>query len=251
MWTTFDLPRLALAAISLGISIELLVAEADTKPEPTPIGVPPEFVDVSQSIPDIIVDLKYHGSENFVGEPIAGYTARRCWMSRSAATQLKKVQARLRPFGLSLKIFDAYRPQSAVNHFVRWAENHESQKRKSQHYPHIDKRNLFSKGYIAKRSGHSRGSSVDLTLASRASGPRETPKELDMGTIFDFFGKSSWTMAPEPTPQQRSNRLLLKTLMEQHGFVNYAKEWWHFRLRDEPFPDTYFDFPTGGVVTAE
>ena len=237
-----------LVIIILGcISLKHPVAQNVTESQDRPKGIPQDFVELTQFIPGIIVDLKYHGSENFVGEPISGYTAHRCWMSAKAATQLKKVQDQLQQFDLSLKIFDAYRPQSAVDHFVHWSNDEKADAQKSCYYPHVDKSTLIPDGYIAKKSGHSRGSSIDLTIASTPSADESEAKELDMGTIFDFFGKQSWTKSTAITAQQRSNRLLLKALMEQHDFANYSKEWWHFRLREEPFPDTYFDFPTGGL----
>ncbi len=214
----------------------------DTQAEET--QAPEGFVDLKKIIPDLILDLRYHGTNNFVGERIDGYPAPTCWMTQEAAVQLAAVQETLRPAGLSLKVFDAYRPQAAVDHFCRWVHDPETTRTKPWFYPRIPKNELIQRGYIADRSGHSRGSTVDLTLVARGSKVEEAPTELDMGTPFDFFGPESWTAHPDLTTQQRSNRLLLKTVMEKHGFVGYSKEWWHFRLKNEPFPETYFNFPT-------
>ena len=213
-----------------------------------PAGVPKAFVEVRTVVPDIVVDIRYFGRDNFLGRPVNGYTAPNCWITRQAAEQLAKVQADLRPFGLSLKVFDAYRPQSAVDHFVRWAKEPDDEGLKKQYYPSVPKRMLIPEGYIADQSGHSRGSTIDLTIVAIADDAQVlVGEELDMGTPFDFFGAESNTENPNLTAQQKANRLLLKTLMERHGFVNYPKEWWHFTLKDEPFPKTYFNFPTGGV----
>ena len=140
--------------------------------------------------------------------------------------------------GYSLKVFDCYRPQRAVDRFVAWGRDLSDQAMKAEHYPAEDKSQLFEKGYIADRSGHSRGSTLDLTLVRQ---PDAT--ELDMGTPYDYFDSLSNTEDPRITGQQRANRLLLKGVMEKHGFVNYDKEWWHYTLTDEPYPDSYFDFP--------
>ena len=215
---------------------------SDEKP---PQKVPNSFVEISSVIPDIVIDLRYHGSANFLGSPVDGYTQPTCWITVQAATALSKVQSDLRPFSMGLKVFDAYRPQKAVNHFVRWAKDTGDQTEKPSFYPNIEKSQLISEGYIATKSGHSRGSTIDLTIVRFQDPDKAVPLELDMGSPFDFFGKKSWTTYPAITPIQRRNRLLLKALMEKHGFVHYSKEWWHFRLRDEPFPNTYFNFPTG------
>ena len=149
------------------------------------------------------------------------------------------MQAQLAPIGRGLKVFDAYRPQRAEDHFVRWAEDLADTKMKARYYPDVDKANLFRDGYIAAKSGHSRGSTVDLTIVSLNAGE---PIELDMGTGWDHFGPKSWPSSREVTTQQRANRMLLQSLMVKHGFRPLAEEWWHFTLVDEPFPDTYFDF---------
>lgn len=204
--------------------------------------LPDGFVDVAKVVPRIIIDLRYMTEFNFVGAPIDGYKKPRCILTREAANSLSRVQAELVEFGLGLKVFDAYRPQQAVDHFVRWAKDPDSVATKSKFFPDVDKRALFDRGYIASRSGHTRGSTVDLTIVT-LSVDGKLPVELDMGTPFDYFGTESWTNHRKLKPQQRVNRLLLRAIMEKHGFRPYAKEWWHFTLNNEPFPDQYFNFP--------
>ncbi len=204
--------------------------------------LPAGFVYLSDIAPDIRVELRYGTSGNFLGQPVRGYLGPRCIMTRETAIALKKVQEELNPFGLGLKIFDAYRPQQAVDHFVEWAKDVGDTRMKSVYYPQIDKRNLFRDGYIAEKSGHSRGSAVDLTIISQGA-PPDLETELDMGSGFDFFGPESWPDNPRMAAAQRSHRMLLQVLMKKYGFEPYDKEWWHFKLIDEPFPDTWFNFP--------
>ncbi|MEM8489283.1 MAG: M15 family metallopeptidase [Pseudomonadota bacterium] len=201
--------------------------------------VPGGFVDIERAVPGVTVEARYFTTENFIGERIDGYHAPRIFLTKEAADALAQVQARLSAFGMGLKVFDAYRPQRAVNHFMRWAEDPEDTLKKSSYYPRVEKRNLIPEGYIASRSGHSRGSTVDLTIVS---GDGSDAVELDMGTPFDFFGPESHGVSASATPQQRANRLLLRSLMEEQGFRPLNEEWWHFTLNDEPYPDTYFDF---------
>lgn len=203
--------------------------------------LPPGFVYVETIIPDINVELRYYTDHNFVGKRVEGYLKPRCILTRKAAESLLKVQEELKPFGLGLKVFDAYRPQQAVDHFVRWAANLKDTRTKAEFYPDVDKANLFRDGYIAAKSSHSRGSTVDLTIVSLQAGTKG--KELDMGSGFDFFSPASWPYFPGLSPDQRANRLLLHTLMKKHGFEPYPEEWWHFTLKKEPFPKTYFNFP--------
>jgi D-alanyl-D-alanine dipeptidase len=148
------------------------------------------------------------------------------------------VQAELQSQNLWLKVYDGYRPQQAVNHFMRWAKHLNDTINKKNFYPDVEKENLFLEEYIATRSGHSRGSTVDLTIVDGNTG-----KPLNMGSAYDFFGEASWVDYQNITDRQKVNRELLQTIMLKHGFRNYPKEWWHFTLRREPFPDTYFDFP--------
>ena len=207
---------------------------ANAQQTPLPEG----FVYLEQMAPDINQEPRYFTDRNFVGQPVDGYLAPRCIISQKGAEALKKVQEELKPFGLGLKVYDAYRPQRAVNHFIRWAKDLGDRKTKKMYYPGVDKENLFRDGYIAEKSGHSRGSTVDLTIINLAD-----KSEMDMGTPFDWFGLESWPDNPSASPSQRAHRLLLRTLMEKQGFSPYAQEWWHFTLKHEPFPETYFDFP--------
>ena len=195
------------------------------------------LIDAASVVPHLVTDIRYAGPHNFVGRPINGYHAPHCLLTQPAADALAEVARDLAGRGLVLKVFDCYRPTRAVADFVRWARDPKDQAAKAEFYPEVDKRTLFRDGYIASRSGHSRGSTVDLTLA-RADGG-----ELDMGTPFDFFGPKSWTAESRVTAEQHGNRMLLATAMQRRGFRGYGKEWWHFTLRHEPFPDTYFDVP--------
>lgn len=200
---------------------------------------PPEgFVYLKEHIPEVELEVRYHGSHNFIGRPVAGYNKPVILITKEAAEALKRVVADLKSKGFGLKIFDAYRPQRAVNEFISWARELDDTLMKREFYPEVPKQQLFSQGYIASRSGHSRGSTVDLTLVDLRSNC-----EVDMGSTFDFFGEISHHGTGEITAQQQANRDILKTAMTSHGFRLYPKEWWHFTLRDEPYPDTYFDFP--------
>jgi D-alanyl-D-alanine dipeptidase len=158
---------------------------------------------------------------------------------KEAATALKKVQEELKSFGLGLKVHDAYRPQQAVDHFVRWAKDLEDTKMKSKYYPRIDKKNLLKDGYIAAKSGHSRGSTVDITIVTLDA---QKSEELDMGTRWDFFGARSWPGSMAVSPAQRANRILLRNLMTKHGFKALKEEWWHFTLKNEAPPNKHFNF---------
>ena len=199
---------------------------------------PPGIVDVSTLVPNLVIDMRYLGSDNFVGRPIDGYEKPVCYLTREAATALAAVARDLAPQGLAIKAFDCYRPVRAVAHFVRWARDLRDEARKPDYYPQAEKRNLFRDGYIAARSGHSRGSTLDMTLVRRDGG-----KELDMGTPFDFFSARSAPGDRSVSAEAQANRKLLADAMRRRGFIPYSKEWWHFTLRNEPFPNTYFDFP--------
>lgn len=196
------------------------------------------FVYVQKEIPDIIVDLRYFGTHNFTGRPVVGYEKPALIMSKAATQALKKVQQDLKAQGYALKAFDAYRPQRSVTSFEIWAKDINDTIAKSEFYPDVDKRDLFTLGYIAAKSGHTRGSTIDLTLVDLNTG-----KEIDMGSPFDFFGTISHQNVPQITAQQQANRLILKQAMLNHNFKEYQEEWWHFTLKNEPFPETYFDFP--------
>lgn len=200
-------------------------------------NLPDGFVYIKDVIPDVVLDIRYAGTNNFIGEPITGYKEGRAIISEPAAEALKKVQRDLKKEGYGLKIFDAYRPQRAVNHFIKWAKDPSDTLKKQEFYPEVDKKDLFELGYIASRSGHSRGSTIDLTIIDA-----ETNKELDMGSPYDFFGEISHHNATEITAEQKQNRELLKNLMMKYGFQPYAQEWWHYTYQPEPYPDIYFDF---------
>jgi D-alanyl-D-alanine dipeptidase len=217
----------------LAVALALLLAPSARAQER-----PASFVDAATIVPGLIVEMRYFGSRNFVGRPIEGYERPVCLLTRQAAAALAQVAHDLQSQGLALKVFDCYRPARAVAHFVRWARKLADVARKSEFFPEIDKRNLFRDGYIASRSGHSRGSTVDLTLVRRADG-----QELDMGTPFDFFSPRAWPSDRRVSALAQANRTLLAQTMRQRGFRPYDKEWWHFTLRREPFPQSYFDFP--------
>jgi D-alanyl-D-alanine dipeptidase len=197
---------------------------------------PAAFVDAAIVVPGLIAEMRYAGSHNFVGRPIDGYEGPHCLLTRAAASALAGVARDLSFRGFVIKVFDCYRPTRAVANFVRWARDLKDQKMKAEFYPDVDKRTLFRDGYIATQSGHSRGSTIDLTLA-QADG-----HELDMGTPFDFFSPKSWPADPTVGAEAHKNRVLLSSAMRRRGFRGYDKEWWHFTLRGEPFPDTYFNF---------
>lgn len=201
------------------------------------LSLPEQFVVVNDEIPSLVFDIRYYSDDNFLGTKVRGYESAKCMLTRAASEALKKVQKEIGESGYTLKIFDCYRPQKAVDHFVEWVHDADDQKMKAQYYPNEDKSRLVQKGYIADKSGHSRGSTLDLTLVEGSSS-----MALDMGTPFDYFDTLSNTADPRITEQQKHNRLLLKSVMENHGFVNYDKEWWHYTLKDEPYPDTYFNF---------
>ena len=199
---------------------------------------PESFVDAASVAPGLMVEARYASSHNFVGAPIDGYDKPICYLTRPAAAALAQVVTDLEPRGLTLKVFDCYRPARAVAHFMRWARSPRDQSMKAEFYPNIDKGTLFRDGYVATHSGHSRGSTVDLTLAGKADG-----RELDMGTPFDFFSPRSWPSDRSVGAAAQANRALLAQAMRRRGFRPYDKEWWHFTLRHEPFPQSYFDFP--------
>lgn len=229
-------------------------AEENPAPEPpdsatkqTPEYAQHGFVEVTDLCPDIVLDIRYFGTYNFVGRRLPGYEEPVALLTRRAAEALKAVSDELAESGYRLKIFDAYRPQSAVDEFVRWARIPDDTLMRRHFYPEYPKNRLFPEQFIASHSGHSRGSAVDLTLVDRQTG-----EELDMGTGFDYMGRASYTNlqpgeaagqhAPLTEEQYRNRQLLLRA-MSAHGWRNYKREWWHYTLRQEPYPDTYFNFP--------
>ena len=208
------------------------------------------FVPITDVVPDVILEIRYFGTYNFVGARIDGYLAPTAWLTREAADSLKAVSDDLIKQGYRLKIYDAYRPQCAVDHFMRWGADVKDTLMRRYFYPNIDRSRLFELGYIAKKSGHTRGSTVDLTLFDM-----KTEKEVDMGGTFDWFGIEShpdcggnpdtgeYRQNDTITAQQFANRMILRRAMLRHGFKPYNSEWWHFTLRNEPYPNTYFTFP--------
>lgn len=201
--------------------------------------LPQGFVRLSSFAPEIVRDIRYFGSNNFLGETVDGYLGNEAILTTAAAKALVQVQGALSEFSLGLKIFDAYRPQRAVAHFLRWEHTPEECSIAARFHPDFSKPELFAQGYIAKRSSHTRGSTVDLSLVNLQN---SAYPELDMGTEFDFFGQASAPNYPKLTANQHANRLLLKLIMERYGFQGFALEWWHFTLRHEPYPQQYFDF---------
>lgn len=222
------------------------------------------FVYLHEIDPTILVSVRYNSDENFVGKPVDGYKESVIIVTKQTAEALKKVQEDLEKDGYCLVVYDAYRPQEAVNHFMRWSEDVADQLKKDRYYPRVDKAKVFDLGYVARRSGHSRGSTVDLTIinAGDALHPIQAEKRtlldgfvitflddgtVDMGSSFDLFDVASHFENNLIEEEFKKLRTYLKTVMEKHGFKNYAKEWWHFTLKDEPFPadqdSSYFNFP--------
>ena len=195
-----------------------------------------QLVRLSEVDATITQDARYFGSDNFMGRPIRGYLAAQIMLTHEAAAALAEAQQLASAEGYSIHVYDGYRPQRAVDHFVEWGADLADTTKKAAFYPDVPKAELFDRGYIAERSGHSRGSTADLTL-TRDGIP------LDMGTPFDFFDELSHTENPAITGQAMENRMILKRIMEEAGFRNYVNEWWHYTLIDEPYPDTYFDIP--------
>ncbi|MBR4743746.1 MAG: M15 family metallopeptidase [Oscillospiraceae bacterium] len=196
------------------------------------------FVVLADHVPGIVQEIRYHSTYNFVGDRIDGYEEPIALLTIEAARALKTVANKAAVMGYRLKIFDAYRPAAAVRHFVLWGIEDLDQRMKPFFYPDLEKEELFSQGYIAKQSSHSRGSTVDLTLLDMRTG-----READMGTPFDWFSEQSHPDSAAVTDEQRANRMMLRDLMTRNGFEPISCEWWHFTLRDEPYPDTYFEFP--------
>ena len=199
---------------------------------------PSGFVLLGEFIPSIVQEVRYYSSYNFIGERIDGYEEPCVLLTREAARALKAVSNEMLVQGYRLKIFDGYRPVCAVKHFVLWGIEDQDIRMKPYFYPDLDKTSLFAEGYIAKRSSHSRGSTVDLTLLDMKTG-----KELDMGSPFDLFSEVSHPDYRGITQVQYENRMLLQHAMVRSGFVPLSCEWWHFTLKNEPYPDTYFEFP--------
>ncbi len=223
---------------------------SDSESNALPEADSSDFVTLAEAVPDAILEIRYYSTYNFIGSRIEGYLQPTALLTRQAAESLRQVSDDLKAQGYRLKIYDAYRPQMAVDHFVRWGKDLDDTLMKPYFYPGEVKDSLFIKEYIATHSSHSRGSTLDLTLFDM-----RTEKEVDMGGTFDWFGRESHPDCggdPETgtyrqndtlTAQQFENRMILRRAMMAHGFKPYDCEWWHFTLRNEPFPDTYFTFP--------
>ncbi|MGW7518597.1 M15 family metallopeptidase [Streptomyces sp. NPDC054796] len=259
------------AALFAAASLLTVAPEAQAEPEAqgTPQAratsepkAPEEFVALRDVDKSILQEIRYPTEHNFMGEPVDGYRQPLCVVTKDTAKALHKAQVSFLKRGYSLKVYDCYRPQRAVDHFVAWAKDLDDQRMKDEFYPRVDKTRLFEDGYIAEKSGHSRGSTVDLTLVKLPARPTRpyvpgeplvpcfAPQEerfpdnsIDMGTGFDCFDTLSHTLDPRVQGEQRENRLRLKDGLETAGFTNLPEEWWHFTLSDETFPDSYFDFP--------
>lgn len=253
------LRKLAAVAGAALLGVAAAPSTAHASPDPK---APKEFVALRDVDPTIIQEMRYYTEHDFVGERIDGYKQPMCILTRPAAKALHKAQVGLLKKGYSLKVYDCYRPQRAVDHFVRWAEDLDDQKMRAEFYPQVDKTRLFEDGYIAEKSGHSRGSTVDLTVVRLPARPTRPyvpgerlracygPKEdrfpdnsIDMGTGFDCFDTLAHTDDPRIQGVQRANRDFLRDALAAQGFVNLPEEWWHFTYKPETFPDTYFDFP--------
>lgn len=250
--------------VILAVAIFSLTAQAavHSAPQASPRSAPAEFVALRDVDPTIIEEIRYYGPHNFVGRRVHGYVEPMCILTRPTAMALHEAQQQLLTQGYTLKVYDCYRPQTAVDDFVRWARRLPDQRMKGEFYPRVDKSRLFADGYIAEHSGHSRGSTVDLTLVKLPPATQRpyvrgeqlvscyAPRDerfpdnmVDMGTGFDCFDTLAHTEDPRITGEPRENRMLLKRTLESAGLLNYPLEWWHFTLAHEPFPDTYFDFP--------
>lgn len=203
---------------------------------------PSGFVLLADAVPEIIQEIRYYSTYNFIGDRIDGYEEPCALLTTEAARALKEVSNEMYVMGYRLKVFDAYRPASAVRHFVLWGIEDQDIRMKPYFYPDLDKEELFTRGYIARQSSHSRGSTVDVTLLDMKTG-----KELDMGSPFDFFGEISHPDHKGLTEEQYDNRMLLQKVMIRCGFAMLDCEWWHFTLKEEPYPDTYFEFPVSSA----
>lgn len=255
--------RRSSSLLPLALSLTL-AACAQGRPTPStaaPAVRPETFVSLAEVDPTIILDLRYYGNHNFLGKRVLGYQAEKCLLTRPTALALKAVQGALRPYGLSLKAYDCYRPQRAVDTFIAWAKDLNETSMQAEFYPRVPKERIFPEGYLADKSGHSRGSTIDLTVVALPAAEQETYKvgdalrdcalpmgqrfgdnSLDFGTGYDCFDALANLENASVGVDHRVRRLMLRALMEKNGFKPYPPEWWHFTLKDEPYPDTYFDF---------
>lgn len=225
-------------------------------------ALPHGFVYLRDVDPSILQDMRYASSHNFVGEPIAGYEAGECILTKDTALALAKIQKQLNQSSLTLKVYDCYRPTAAVDHFIAWSKDRSHQEMKAEFYPMVNKADVFSLGYVAMKSGHSRGSTVDLTIVplpsptdasympgqkliscSASYQQRYRDNSIDMGTGFDCFDELAHGLNKNVTPVVYKHRMMLRKIMIEYGFVPYENEWWHFTLKNEPYPHNYFNFP--------
>jgi zinc D-Ala-D-Ala dipeptidase len=238
-----DQSRLSRTAGGLACAVLCWIAAAacasPVKLSPAQTVQETDLVDVAAYVPDVLLDIRYASAGNFTGDVVDGYLAPKCYLLRPVAEAVARVADDLRPQGLSLQIFDCYRPARAVRRFVAWARDPDDQRTKPEYYPNLDKSQLLD-GYIAETSGHSRGATVDLSLMRCENGAC-TP--LDMGTGFDYFDTLANTADPRITDEQKHNRQLLLNAMARHGFRNYPMEWWHYTFQPEPAPTVAFDVP--------
>jgi D-alanyl-D-alanine dipeptidase len=245
--------KISFALCSIFLLITTTIKAAD---------LPSNFVYLKEIDPTIVQDIRYATSHNFIGHPIAGYTAAECILTKPAATALAQVQKELKQSALSIKVYDCYRPQQAVAEFITWSSQAELQPMKAEFYPRVNKADFFKLGYVAKKSAHTRGSTIDLTIVPLPTPPQKayTAKQklvacfapylqrfadntIDMGTGFDCLDTQAHQDNTDISIVAQHNRMILKTVMEKHGFDPYSAEWWHFTLKNEPYPDTYFNFP--------
>lgn len=218
------------------LGVVLILATATLAP--LPLVASPALLDAGATVDGVITDIRYAGENNFLGRPVTGYRAAKCWLTPEATSALSRAQRLAEAQGLAILIYDCYRPQRAVDDFVQWVSSDDSELTKAIYYPNVPRRELIERGYIAARSGHSRGSTVDISLIDAESG-----KRIDMGTSWDYFDERSHTQGSEVGEVATNNRLKLKIIMERAGFKGYYAEWWHFTLQKEPLPDTYLDVP--------
>jgi D-alanyl-D-alanine dipeptidase len=253
------------AGAALTIAAALALAAPAAAQERAPAG----FVSLKAEVPSILIEMRYLTAHNFIGRPIRGYRDPLCIVTRETAEALFKAQEAVRAQGYTLKVYDCYRPQRAVDDFVAWGKRLRDQRMKAEFYPRVDKRDVFKDGYIATKSGHSRGSTVDLTLVRRPPARQERYRRgdrlrdcaaprakrfgdnsIDMGTGYDCFDPLSHPFNARVKGKQRANRMILRRAMLAAGFKGLETEWWHFTLRDEPYPETFFDFPVSRAALA-
>jgi D-alanyl-D-alanine dipeptidase len=202
-----------------------------------------DFVLLAEAVPDAILEIRYYSTYNFVGDRIKGYEQPVALLTKEAAEKLKKASDKLDSMEYRIKIWDSYRPQRAVDHFMRWGKNESDDKMKKYFYPDLTKKEVFEGGYVATQSGHSRGSTLDITLLHKINGT-----DVDFGSGFDYFGELAHFNYTGVTEEQKNNRILLNKIMVESGFEALPEEWWHFTLKNEPYPKTYFNFPVNSTL---